>query len=238
MAIEEPFAIYPPDPPLSQPSDGYRYSIDALLLASFACPKPMDRVVDLGAGCGVISIVLAHRFPNISITAIELQQELCTMAAENFARHGLDGRAEVVMGDINGFRTLFAAGSFDYAVSNPPFRPVEAGRICPAPGEAVARHEIALDLNGLLRAVKYLLRPGGRLAMIYPAERLATLLAALRHNRLEPKRLVPVYPARGRNARLVMVEACRDGAEELQVLPPVYIDEVVERDLNGEEGAR
>ncbi len=226
-AGQGPFRIFPPSPPLIQPREGYRYSIDSLLLASFAAPRPRDRVVDLGCGCGVLSIVLAERFSSISVTAIELQEELCTAARKNIEAHGLSDRVEVVCGDVKECRGLFQSGSFDYAVSNPPFRPVESGRICPEPGEALARHEIALDLEGLMAASRFLLRPGGRLALVYPSSRLAALLHAMREARVEPKRLMPVYPAAGEEARLVLVEGCRDGSEEVRFLPPLFIDQVV-----------
>ncbi len=228
MALPSPFPIYPPQPALLQPREGYRYSIDSLLLASFAAPRPGDRVVDLGAGCGVVSVVLARRFPGIELVAVELQEELCRWARENRRRHGLQGRMEVICGDIGRYRQLFPAGAFDYAVSNPPFRPVGNGRLCPHPGEALARHEIAMDLATLMAAAAYLLRPGGRLAVVYAAERLARLVWTMEEAGLEPKRMAPVYPRQGARARLVLVEGCRNGGEELRLEPPVFLDRVVE----------
>ncbi len=145
-------SIAPPSPPLLQPEEGYRYSIDSLLLADFANPKPRDKVLDIGAGCGVIAILLAKRCNSISVVAIELQEDLSRMAEENVRRHGVDDRVEVVCGDVTQFRSLFPAGSFDYVVSNPPFRSASSGRICPNPQEAVARHKIRAVSYNHLRA--------------------------------------------------------------------------------------
>ncbi|NDY42467.1 tRNA1(Val) (adenine(37)-N6)-methyltransferase [Dissulfurirhabdus thermomarina] len=208
---------------LLQPRRGYRFSLDALLLADFARLRPGDRVADLGTGCGVVALVLARRHPRITVTAVEIQPRLAALARENARRNGLDRRVSVVEADMAGLPAEVPAGTFDHVVANPPFRPPGAGRLCPDPEEAQARHEIRVDLGGLVAAARRLLRPGGRLTLVYAAERAVDLLTALRGARIEPKRLRWVHPGPGAPARLLLVEACRDAGVELAVLPPLVL---------------
>jgi tRNA1(Val) A37 N6-methylase TrmN6 len=108
-------------------------------------------------------------------------------------------------------------------VSNPPYRQVVSGRQNPCGEEAAARHEIAVDLVGVLQAAAVSLRTKGRAAIVYPASRCAALLAGMRSVRLEPKRLQIVYSYPGCGGKILLVEAVKNGGEELEVLPPFYV---------------
>ena len=207
-----------------QPRRGYRYSVDALLLADFARPGPRAKVLELGAGCGVISMLMARAFPGIEVKALEVQEALVRVARMNVSRNQLEERIEVVHGDLNHIEDYVDPGTFDYTVCNPPYRPLESGRLCKDAQEALARHEILATLEGILRAARYALRPGGRLAVVYPADRSARLLVEMSRARIEPKRMAFVHPAGDREARMVLVEGCKDARPEVRVMPPVLLD--------------
>ncbi len=206
-----------------QHKDGYRFSIDAVLLAHFITPKPSDRVLDLCAGCGVVSLILAFRWPQLRLGAIELQPALAELCRGNVALNNFSGRIEVIEGDARQMNTLVESGSFDWVVCNPPYRKVLSGRQNPEDEQAIARHEINLTLAEMVQAAAYAVRTKGRVAIVYPAARLASLLAALKDRGLEPKRLQLVHSYPGDVGRLALVEAVMAGGEELQVLPPFYI---------------
>ena len=208
-----------------QPRRGYRFSVDALLVCDFVRLRRADRVLDLGAGCGVIALVLAARHPGVRITALELQRDMAGLAAENVRRNGLEGRIQVIEGDLNNIAGLMDAGVIDHVVTNPPYRSPFAGRLCGRPGEALARHEILTDLARLLSAARHALRPGGRISLVYPADLTVKLLSAMRGVNLEPKRMRMVHPGPGAQARLVLVEGSKDAGEELKVLPPLFLEE-------------
>jgi tRNA1(Val) A37 N6-methylase TrmN6 len=207
----------------AQSREGYRFSIDAVLLAHFAVPRPQDQVLDLGAGCGVVSLILAHRHPTISLTCLELQESLATLIRINIDHNGLGDRIQLLAGDLRHIKTLVAVGGFDLVVCNPPYYPLGRGQHNPHPEQAAARHELTASLADIVAAASFAVRTKGRLAIIYPAARGAALLSALRAQRLEPKRLQPVYPYPGACATLLLVEAIKGGGEELAVLPPLYI---------------
>lgn len=202
---------------------GYRFSIDAVLLAHFAAPRRNDRVLDLGAGCGVVSLILAYRHPGIAITALEIQDPLIGLIRLNIDQNGLADRVRLLAGDLRRINTLVEAGSFDLIVSNPPYYRVGTGVQNPNPEQAGARHELTAELREVVRAAAYALRTKGRLAMIYPAARGAALIASLRQHHLEPKRLQAVYPYPGTDASFLLLEAMKCGGEELTLMPPLYI---------------
>ncbi len=207
-----------------QPQKGYRFSLDALLLAEFVELKPRDRIIDLGTGCGIIALLLAQKGAS-NIHAVEIQPELANLAEKNVAVNNLSAQIRVVEADLKELRNIYKAGSFDKVVSNPPYRPVGTGRICPDKGEACARHEILATLKDILNISKYLLPPGGSVNIIYPADRLAVLIYQMKQLNLEPKRLQSIYPATGQPARLVMIEGRKDAGEELTVMEPKFINQ-------------
>lgn len=202
---------------------GYRFSVDAVLLANFVSPRRGDRILDLGAGCGVVSLILACRHPSITCTALELQPALFSLLAKNIEENCLAGRINPILGDLRLIGDFLPAGSHDLVVANPPYRQEGSGRRNPEAEQAVARHELTADLASVVSAAAFAIRTGGRAAFVYPAARIAALLATLRQKRLEPKRLRVVYGYPGGPGRLVLVEAVKNGGEELSVLPPFFI---------------
>lgn len=207
----------------TQSLSGYRFSIDAVLLAHFAVPRRQDRVLDLGAGCGVVSLILAYRHPSIDLTCLEIQDSLSALLAYNISQNGLTGRMRLVTGDLRQVKELLPVGAADLVVCNPPYYSLGRGQQSPGDEQAVARHELKAGLADIVKAAAFALRTKGRLVMIYPAARGAALLAALRQNRLEPKRLQVVHPYPGAAGVFFLVEAMKGGGEELTVLPPLYV---------------
>jgi len=206
-----------------QPRQGYRFSVDAVLLAHFLTPEPEARILDLGAGCGVISLILAHRYPAVSLAALEVQPRLAEVSRRNVALNGLAGRVTVVEGDCRRIAALLPQGSCDWVAVNPPYHHTGRGRHHPESERSKARHEILGGVSEMAQAAAFALKSGGRAAFVYPAARRATLLDVLRENGLAPKRLRMVHPYPGAEAGLLLVEAVKDGGEGLAVLPPFFI---------------
>jgi tRNA1Val (adenine37-N6)-methyltransferase len=206
-----------------QNKHGYRFSVDALLLAGLTELKPGDRVADLGAGCGIVSLILACRFPHCSLTGVESQPALAALAERNVRLNGLEGRVEIRAAAMQDLPRQFPPAAFTAVVSNPPYRPVGSGRLNPVTEKAIARHELHGSLELVARTATYLLPPGGRLALIYPAWRLVHLCALMRSHHLEPKTLRLIHSRVGEEAKLVWVEARKGGREELKVLAPLVV---------------
>ncbi len=204
---------------LIQSKDGYRFSIDAILLAQFVTIRQGDVVVDLGTGCGVIPLILLLTKLVGYAFGLEIQEELAGQAARNILLNGFDDKMRVVLGDIK--NPPIAEESADVVICNPPYRQVKSGRINPDPRRAIARHEIMVSIDDILHAARSILRKKGRLAVIYSSVRLADILARMRRFNLEPKKIQIIYPDLNSGAKLVLVEAILGGRPGLKISPPI-----------------
>lgn len=204
---------------LIQSKDGYRFSIDAILLSQFVTIRPGDVVIDLGTGCGVILLILLLTKPVGYVFGLEIQDMLAAQAVRNALLNGFGDKMKVIMGDIK--HPPIAKESADVVICNPPYRQVKSGRINPDPCRAIARHELLASIDDILIAAKSILRDKGTLALIYPSARLVDLLARMRHFNLEPKRLQLNYPGLESGAKLALVEASSGGRPGLEISPPL-----------------
>ncbi len=206
-----------------QKKRGYRFSVDALLLAHFAVLREGEELVDLGTGSGIVALVLAKRFICRRVLGIDIQDGLVDMARRNVALNGLDGCVEIRKGDVRQPESWCGPQSFSVAVFNPPYRRLRSGRMNPDTEKAVARHEIAATAGDFIAAAVYALRPEGRAYAIYPAARAVQLLCRMRDFRIEPKRIRMVHSDPDSPGAFVLVEGVKGGREDLKVLPPLYI---------------
>ncbi|MCX8045220.1 MAG: methyltransferase, partial [Desulfobacterota bacterium] len=165
---------------LYQPKHGYRFSIDSILLADFAGPKVHGMVADLGAGSGIVSLLLVRNPKVTRIVAFEIQHELAALAKKNIVLNHCNDKVTVEHGDIRHIRKKCPAGSCDAVVTNPPFFAVGTGRINPHTQKASARHEMHGALHDFLTAAAYLLKTGGSLFIVYNADRAVDLLTGMR----------------------------------------------------------
>lgn len=208
-----------------QHKEGYRFSIDAVLLAGFTKVKPADRIVDLGTGCGVIPLVIAHRGMGAKLTGLEIQSELVDLARTNIDVNGFMDRIQIIEADFRRVHEHLPGQSFDLVTCNPPYRRLDTGRINPNRQKALARHELTASVEDAFGAAKYLLTVGGRFALIYPATRLASLFIMASKYGFGAKDLTIIYSNSSSPARLVFLECRKGGGEELKIAPAFYIYE-------------
>lgn len=206
-----------------QKKRGYRFSLDALLLAHFAELREGDDLIDLGTGGGVIALILARRFRCGRVLGIDLQEGLAEMARRSVVLNRLEGHLEIRTGDVRFPETICGGQSFSAAVFNPPYRRLRSGRVNPDSEKALARHEITGSAGDFLAAAAHALRPEGRVYAIYPASRTVELFVRMRERRIEPKRLRLVHSRRGSAGMFVLVEGVKGGREGMKVLPPLFV---------------
>jgi tRNA1Val (adenine37-N6)-methyltransferase len=210
---------------IRQREKGYRFSIDALLLAHFADPRPKDQILDLGTGCGVIPLILIFRRKAEAVVGVEIQPALAELARKNVSLNHYSSQIEIWEKDMKALGTESMMGKFDFVLSNPPYRKFGSGRINPLEEKAVARHEIQATLEDILRTGHHLLKNKGRFCLIYPATRATDLFHGLRHFHLEPKRVQFVHSHPQDEASLMLVDALKEGKAQIQVLPPFVLYE-------------
>jgi len=208
---------------LFQSKKGYRFSVDALLLEDFIPSGRFKKGIELGAGSGIISILLSKRLKGAKITAVEIQSSLAKRAERNVKLNGLDKKIEILNKDIKELKTIFPPNSFDLAFSNPPFRKVRTGLLSIDNERKIARHEIKMGLNELIDIASYLLKNTGRFFLIYHPFRLIELVCILQKRHLEPKRMRFVHSRLGEEAKMVMIEASKGAGTWLKIEPPLYV---------------
>lgn len=200
-----------------QKKRGYRFSADSILLADFPDLTGVTKAVDLGTGSGVIAILLAKRSQELSVVGIELQGTLFDLAVRNVDLSALSDRIEVVKGDLKSIKERFEAGRFDLVICNPPYYPLGKGRIGPNLERTVARHEVAVTLADIIEASEYLLRDGGRVAVVYPAGRYNEAISVMRKHNIGPMRVKEVHT---KVVEVVIVEGKKGYAGDLLPEPP------------------
>lgn len=208
---------------VKQDRSGYRFSLDSILLASHAAPRPGDKVVDLGTGCGIISLIMAYREPNLKIYGIEVQKELADIAGSNVEENHMGDIITILCKDMIALKNDMISGPVDLIVSNPPYRKADSGRINPDIQRAVARHEIKISLDDITATVRRVLRTAGRFVTIYSAERITDLLTHLRSEDIEPKFIRMIHSDIKTEAKLVLVEGIKGGRPGTKIGPPLLI---------------
>jgi len=204
---------------LIQSRTGYRFSIDAILLSEFVLIKPGDIVLDLGTGCGVIPLILLLTRPVRYALGMEIQSDMAYQAVRNASLNGFEHKMDIVRGDIR--YPPLKSSSVDVVVCNPPYRKIESGRVNPDQQKAIARHEILASIDDILETASRLLKAKGRLAIVYPVERLVDIVVRMRAYKLEPKRIRIVYPGPRSEAKFFLIEASLGGGGGLKILPPL-----------------
>ena len=159
----------------------FKPSTDTFLLGAFAEVRRGERVCDLGAGIGLLGLLLLARQQELHITNIDIDSAACALAEENAAVNGLEDRVAVLRADLRDRTALPKAGSFDLCVANPPYFPPHTGRVAEG-SRGTSRSETACTFDQLCAAAAYLLRSGGRFCLVHRAERTAELMDVLRRH--------------------------------------------------------
>jgi tRNA1Val (adenine37-N6)-methyltransferase len=208
---------------LIQPRRGNRFSVDSILLGRFIRPRRGDRILELGAGCGVISVMAAMLYEPRAVIAVEIQDEMVEFARRNADANAL-AQMRVIAADIRAraIDGLDGAG-FDLVIANPPYRTGGSGRRSPDRSRDLARAESAATLSDFIGAAARYLKHGGRAAFVFAADRAAELISELRSARLEPKRIRMVHPRIDLPATTILAEARKGGGVELQIEPPLIL---------------
>ena len=208
-----------------QKKRGYRFSVDAILLSEFVRIRKDEKAIDLGAGCGILALLLSQTTKVRSFLGVEVQKTLSDLAERNVVSNHFQHRITILHEDYRTLPRIFPAGSFHVVVSNPPYRKFRSGRVNPSQERAIARHEIYGTIDDLVSVAAYLLPPKGRFYLIFPASRTVDAIASLRRNMLEPKRIRFVHPYAGAGAKFILVESVKDSGVELKIMAPLILHE-------------
>lgn len=214
---------------LLQPRRGHRFGHDAILLAAATAARSGDHAVELGAGVGAAGLALAWRIPGLRLTMVDIDPGLAAAAQANAERNGLADRAKAVALDVAAPAECFAAaglapGVADLVLMNPPFYDPAVRPASPDPERRRAHVAERGSLASWISAAARLLRSGGALTLIYPADRLADVLASL-GGEFGAVAVLPVHAKPDAPAIRVLVRAIKGSAGPLALLPALRLND-------------
>ena len=190
---------------LDVPPGSFPLSTDSMILAHFTRLPKNAKVLDLGAGCGTLGILLCAKDANCRVTGIEISEDAHLAAMENICRNHLQNRMESICADL---RQLMIQGGFDCCISNPPYFSGGAA----SKENPIARRDDTCPTDSLFAAAAKALKFGGDFFLVHKPEKLASLMAEAIAVGLEPKRLCTVFHHHGSDISLILL-ACRKGAK-------------------------
>lgn len=205
-----------------QSENGYRFTTDAVLLANFVRRAKGKKVVDIGCGSGIVSILIAAKQQPSLVVGVEIQPEVADMAARSVEMNGLSDTVTVVCSDVREW-AKGTDGTYDVVVVNPPYRKVGSGFSQEADTLAISRHEVTLTLEDVFSAAKKALKFGGSMYLVHQAERLAEAFALGDKYGLQGKELCPVCPREGEPPNVFLARFVKGGKVGLKWLAPIVV---------------
>ena len=206
-----------------QNPEKFCFGIDAVLLSGFTRVKEGQKVLDLGTGTGIIPILLEAKTKAAHLTGLEIQEESADMARRSVHYNNLDGKIDIVTGDIKEAGSLLGAASFDVITCNPPYMIGGYGLQNPSTPKTIARHEVLCTFDDIASQAAVLLVPGGNFFLVHRPFRLAEIITTLVRNKLEPKRIRFVHPYVDKEPNMVLIEAKKGGRSRVTVEKPLIV---------------
>lgn len=207
---------------LIQKKDGFRFSVDAVILSDFFSPTKKGKILDIGCGNGIIPILLYSKGKGEDITGVEIQEENCELALKNVKLNNLEEYIKIENDDVKEYPK---GNAFDYIISNPPYMEVDGKKQNILSCKSIARHELTLNLYDLIRNAKRLLKPVGSITLVHRSYRFTDISRILEDCGFSLKRVRFVYYSKDRNSNLVLVEAFKGKKCKLEIEPPLFLEE-------------
>ncbi len=202
---------------LYQPTSGYCYNSDSIFLYNFiAMFEPSGKLLDVGCGVGVLSLLLGRDF-SIEISIIDKQEKMLNYAIHNHKLNGLEAKS--YLGD---FTTMQTDDRYDYIISNPPFYD-ENVQQSKNRHLNIARYAQHLPIESFIRRVKTFLKPKGWFIFCYDAKQIDVLLYHLKLNGINAEKIQFVHSKMDRESKLVMIAARNNSKSMTQILPPFVV---------------
>lgn len=207
-----------------QRNDGFCFGIDSVLLSDFAKSiKKNSSVLDLGTGTGILGILLCEKTELKKITGIEVQTDIADMAKRSIKLNNLDEKFDIINDNIKNLDKILKIDSYDYIVTNPPYKKANSGKTNENKVKLISRHEIEADLSDFIKMSFKLLKDRGTLYMVHRSERLVDIVSEMRKYKMEPKRIRFVYSNNMSESKLILIEAVKNGKSFLKIDKPLYV---------------
>lgn len=207
-----------------QNKDGFCFGIDSVLLSDFAKNIKKDsRVIDIGTGTGIISILLCAKTELGKIYGVEIQKEVANICKRNIKLNNLEEKFEVINSDINDIFKILNKNEYDVIVTNPPYKQIGTGAKSTDIKKLISRHEIKCSLEDVIEKSSKLLKSLGQFYMVHRAERIVDIMCMLRKYNLEPKQIRFVHSKKNEKPILILIKAVKNAKQFLKIDSPLII---------------
>lgn len=207
-----------------QNKKGFCFGVDSVLLSDFAKEIKKDsKVVDLGTGTGIISILLCSKTKLKKIIGVEIQEDVYEMAKRSAKLNELENKFELINEDILNLNKIFEKNSIDVIVTNPPYKKKNTGITNENEKKLISRHEISASLEDFIRVSKDLLKDKGEFYMVHRPERLVDIITLMRQYKIEPKILRMVYSNKNSEPKMILIKGIKNAKTFLKVEKNLYI---------------
>lgn len=205
-----------------QNTEYFNFSLESVLLPRFCeIKKGKLTIMDLCTGNVPIPLILST-LTSSNIIGVEIQKEIYDLAVQSVVINNLQDRISLFNMDVRNIASEFNTDSFDLITCNPPyFKYVESSNINDNSVKSIARHEISITLEDIIKIGRKLLKNNGSLVIVHRTDRLSEIIKLMEDNNLAPKRIRFIYPKTGENSNLVLIDARKNGNVGLKVLPPI-----------------
>ncbi len=205
-------------------SKNHTFGTDAVLLSHFAASKKVKKHCDLGAGCGIISMLLIRDGIVAHSDGVEISEEAVALARRTAAEYAEDTFTPV-NADLRELKGVLPFSEYDLVTCNPPYKAEGAGIISESSTDKVARHETACSLEDVIKTAAKLLKSGGRFCICQRPERMSDIINLMREYKIEAKTLRLVAKRVGEEPWLILIEGRRDGKSGMRIMPTLYVYE-------------
>ncbi len=209
-----------------QDTEMFNFSLDSVLLPNFVTlNKNISKILDIGCGNAVIPIILSTK-TSARITGVEIQKEVADLALKSVEYNNLSDQIQIVNDDIKEYYNSVETEMFDVITCNPPyFKVTETSNFNLNDYKTIARHEVKLNIDEIMKISKKLLKNNGNIAIVHRPERLIEIIEAMKKNGIEPKKIQYVYPKINKEANILLIEGVKNGKPGVKILEPLYSHE-------------
>lgn len=207
-----------------QDNEAFNFSLDSVLLPNFVTiNKKISNILDIGCGNAPIPLILSTK-TNAKIIGVEIQEKIANMAIRSVKLNNKENQIKIINQDINDFYKLEDTEKYDIITCNPPFfKDKVDSHKNDSQYKTIARHEVNLNLEQILKISRKLLKNKAVVALVHRPERLVEILEEMHKNNIEPKKIQFVYPKKDKEAKMVLIEGSKNGKSGLKILPPIYV---------------
>lgn len=207
-----------------QNKNGFCFGIDSVLLSDFSKNiKEDSKVLDLGTGTGIISILLCGKTNLREIIGVEVQKEVYDMACRSAKLNDIEDKFKLINENVLNLENIFENGYFDVIVTNPPYKKQNTGITNEDNRKLISRHEILANLEDFIRVSNKMLKYKGEFYMVHRPERMVDIFALMRKYKIEPKEVRLVFSNEKNPPKMVLIKGVKNGGEYLKFRENLYI---------------